>query len=263
MAHKAKENGKDKFESYYSEIYKDRWPVLKEAMLTQSTTVSLSDKLLTPYFMDKASIIAAGQLPVKENDSVLDMCAAPGGKTLVLALKLNGTGSLKSNDRSSDRRSRLHKVIESSLPQELRNNITITGHDSTKWSLYEKDVYDCILLDAPCSSERHVINDVKALSIWGLNRPKSLAITQFSMLAAALDAVKTGGYILYSTCSINPMENQDIITKLHKKREGRFEEIELYAENGISEKLEHGRIILPDTSDNLGPLFFCLIRRLS
>lgn len=261
MAHKDKDDGKTKFENYYSLIYKDRWSSLKEALLKESTTVSLSDKLVTPYYMDEASIIAASQLPVKEGNHVLDMCAAPGGKTLVLALKLNGTGSLKSNDRSADRRGRLHKVIEDCLPQNFRQNITITGHDSTKWSLYEKDAYDCVLLDAPCSSERHVLNDEKALSIWSPNRPKTLAITQFAMLAAALDAVKVGGYILYSTCSINHVENEDIIAKLYSKRSGRFEEIPL--DDNLSQQLEHGRIILPDVCENKGPLFFCLLRRIS
>lgn len=258
----AKQKKKDKqtFDDYYMGIYQERWEGLKQAFLTPSNPLSLSDDLLQPYYMDKASVIAADFLPVREGDSVLDMCAAPGGKTLVLAMKLKGSGLLVSNDRSSDRRNRLHNVIESCLPQNWRNNIKITGHDSTKWSLYEKDTYDSILLDAPCSSERHVANDEKALQMWGPNRPKTLAIQQFAMLAAALDAVKPGGYILYSTCSVNPLENQMNIEKLYSKRTGRFEEIELETD---AEKLEHGYIILPDKNSGHGPLFFCLIRRIN
>lgn len=257
---KKKPDGSQKFETYYKSIYQDDWETLKASLLSDSQPVLLSDQLKEEYFLDRASIEAASHLPVKPGDSVLDMCAAPGGKSLVLALKLKGTGSLKCNDRSSARRSRLHKVIEQCLPQEYSENITITAYDSTKWNLFEKDAYDCILLDAPCSSERHVLKDSQALSEWGPNRPKVLSIQQFAMLASALDAVKTGGYILYSTCSINPLENEENIEKLHKKREGRFEEVVLETK---ASKLSHGYIYLPSENSPAGPLYFCLIRRLA
>ena len=259
-------SGAEKFDLYYNEIYGSRWLSLKEAMLVESNPISLSDSLASPYYMDKASILAASILPIKENYKVLDMCAAPGGKTLVLAMKLNGTGKLISNDRSAQRRTRLAKVISTCLPEALRQNITITGHDSTTWSLYEKNVYDCVLLDAPCSSERHVLVDPSALSIWSPSRPKHLAIQQFAMLAAALDATVAGGYILYSTCSINPVENELVIEKLLKKRSGLFEEIPVekvdFSASNFSEARLHGRIILPDTSNGCGPLYFCLLKRL-
>lgn len=260
MAHREKLSGSQKFQSYYSEIYGGRWESLEKALLEDSSPISLSDELASPYYMDRASIRAASYLPVREGDDVLDMCAAPGGKTLVLALRLKGSGSLTSNDRSSQRRNRLHNVIETCLPRDYRDNITVTGHDSTKWGLYEQNRYDCILLDAPCSSERHVLKDGTALSQWGTSRPKTLAIQQFAMLAGALDAVKTGGYILYSTCSINPLENDMVIGKLFSKREGRFEEVMLETD---AERQSHGYLYLPDRADGTGPLFFCLLRRLS
>lgn len=265
MAHKEKLSGSQKFEQYYSELYGDRWDTLKEALLKETNPVSLSDRLVQNYYMDKASILAASILPIEENNKVLDMCAAPGGKTLSIALRLNGTGSLTSNDRSASRRNRLLNVLDSCLAPELRQVVKVTGHDSSTWSLHEKDAYDRILLDAPCSSERHVLTDASALSIWSPNRPKQLAILQFAMLAAALDACKSGGYILYSTCSICRLENEAVIEKLHKKREGLFEEVDMLENHPeletLSEKLEHGRIVLPDTQDGAGPLFFCLIRK--
>lgn len=259
MAKREKLSGSEKFDSYYGEIYGSRWESIKEAFAKESTPLSLSDELSEPYYMDKASVFAANCLPVKENDKVLDMCAAPGGKTLVLALKLKGSGQLISNDRSASRRNRLINVIQTCLPSEWQKNIKVTGYDSSKWTLYEQNEYDCVLLDAPCSSERHVINDNKALDIWGTNRPKQLAIQQFAMLCSALDAVKVGGYILYSTCSINPLENELVIEKLCAKRAGRFEEIETDVED--AEKLSHGRIFMPDRANGIGPLYFCLLKR--
>ena len=258
MAHREKKEGRDRFEEFYNDVYGQRWQSLKSALLKESSPVSLSDRLTQPYYMDSASIQAASFLPVKQGDTVLDMCAAPGGKTLVIALKLDGNGHLVSNDRSSQRRIRLHNVIKNCLDEKKASIISVTGHDSTKWGLYEKNVYDCILLDAPCSSERHVLADEKALAIWGPNRPKVLAMQQFAMLAAALDAAKPGGYILYSTCSINPMENSMVIEKLHLKRHELFTEIPLETH---AEKLDHGYIFLPDTSNGTGPLYFCLLKK--
>ncbi len=260
MAKKNKQSGPEKFESFYYEIYGERWKAIKESFLLENNPVSLSDKLIEPYYMDRASVLAASQLPLENAGKILDMCAAPGGKSLVLALGMEKDAYLVSNDRSAPRRNRLINVLNSSLEKSIRERIKVTGYDSSKWSLYEKDVYDRILLDAPCSSERHVFNDPKALGIWGTGRPKQLAILQFAMLAAALDAVKTGGYILYSTCSVNPAENNGVIEKLFEKRKGRVEEIS--TDVPYAEKLPHGSIIMPDISDGLGPLYFCLLRRI-
>ena len=154
MAKAEKASGEERFEQYYGEIYGSRWPVLREALLKEANPVSLSEKLKEPYYMDKASILAASMLPISENNTVLDMCAAPGGKTLSIALRLNGKGKLISNDRSASRRNRLISVLDTCLSPELRAIVKVTGHDSTTWSLHEKDAYDRILLDAPCSSER-------------------------------------------------------------------------------------------------------------
>ncbi len=265
MSRKDKLSGEQRFEQYYGELYGQRWQVLKEALLKETNPVSLSDELKTPYYMDKASILAASILPISENNSVLDMCAAPGGKTLTIALRLKGKGSLVSNDRSAARRNRLLKVLEDCLPSDYRSIIKVTGHDSTTWSLHEKDAYDRILLDAPCSSERHVLTDPSALSIWSPNRPKQLAIQQFAMLAAALDAAKAGGFVLYSTCSICNLENELVIEKLFKKRTGLFEEVDMLVDHpelsGLSEPLSHGRIVLPDAQEGAGPLYFCLLRK--
>jgi len=137
--------------------------------------------------------------------------------------------------------------------------VTVTGHDATRWGLHEQSTYDAVLLDAPCSSERHVLQDAKALSQWSSARTKRLAVQQFAMVAAALEAVRPGGHILYSTCSISPSENEAVIEKLEKKRAGRYEEIAVDAP--YAQALGHGKIILPDTANGRGPLYFCLLRK--
>lgn len=249
-----------RFNTFYSNIYGQRWPVLREALLAPATPVALTTGLEKTYYLDEASITAAALLPVHPGDSVLDMCAAPGGKSLLLAQALGGSGSLVCNDRSSQRRQRLRKVIEEHLSEELRAIITFTSHDATRWGLYEQDAYDAILLDAPCSSERHVLQSPKFLAQWSPSRTKRLALQQFAMLAAALEAVKPGGYILYSTCSISPLENEEVIVKLEKKRKDRYEEIPLKIP--FAEAHSYGNIILPDMAQGRGPLYLCLLRRI-
>ncbi|MGD1822447.1 MAG: RsmB/NOP family class I SAM-dependent RNA methyltransferase [Pleomorphochaeta sp.] len=260
MGKKKIKNPALEFDNYYRNIYKERWDNLKEALKKEKTNIEYSNNLIKPYYFDEASLFCANLLEINEGDKVLDMCAAPGGKSLVLASKLKGSGHLVSNDRSSKRRARLHNVIKEHLPKEYLDHISITAHDSTRWGLYEQEVYDKILLDAPCSSERHVLTDQSYLDKWSLNRPKHLSYQQFAMLAAALEAVKIGGIILYSTCAITPLEDEDVIKKLFKKRKDRFEIINFDCE--IAEDREYGKIVLPDNSQNRGPLYFCLIRRL-
>jgi 16S rRNA C967 or C1407 C5-methylase (RsmB/RsmF family) len=252
---------KESFDRFYSDIYGTRWPFLRASLCLPTHPVEYHEGLLQPYHLDEGSIIAAKTLPVADADEVLDMCAAPGGKSLVLATRMKESSLMVSNDRSSQRRGRLRKVLDEHLPEQMRNRIKVTSHDATKWGIHEQQRYDAVLLDAPCSSERHVLQDAKALSQWSPSRSKRLAIQQFAMLAAALEAVRIGGHILYSTCSISPLENEQVIGKLYKKREERFEEVSVF--EPLSEQLEHGFIIMPDTAAGRGPLYFCLLRRIS
>ncbi len=249
---------RDRFEEYYSSVYGERWSRLREALLRENEEKAVPGGLASPYYMDRSSILTASLLPVKPGMKVLDMCAAPGGKSLILALALKGEGLLVSNDRSSERRRRMKDVFSSCLPPDPVE-IKITGFNAESWGVYEKDEYDCILLDAPCSSERHVINDERYLSLWSPSRPKRLSVSQYAMLSSALIAVKSGGYILYSTCSINPGENEGVIEKLVKRHKDEIEMIP--ASSAVGERREYGTLILPDTADGLGPMYSCLIRK--
>ncbi len=247
------------FEGFYSEIYGERWKSLKEGLFYETEAFCLDSGLLKPYFLDKASAAAAEALDVQPGDDVLDMCAAPGGKTLKIALALQGSGRLKSNDRSSDRRRRLKDVIETHLPPELRSNISITGFDAAKWGLFEQNVYDKILLDAPCSSEEHVLKSPAHLNQWSPARTKQLALQAHAMLAAAVTAVKPGGAILYSTCALSPLENDGVIEKLLKKRSiVRIDKIETgqgVLKTLLAENTGYGLHILPDSNGGYGPIF--------
>ena len=248
------------FDDFYRGIWGGRWESLREAMLSEIDDKDTPAGLVAPYYMDKASIEAALQLSPSEGDDILDMCAAPGGKTIVLLSLLNGSGRLVSNDRSPDRRERMRRAIASSCPEKWRSASTITGHDASRWGLYEKEAYDAILLDAPCSSERHVLTSPEHYRMWSPSRPKRLKAQQFAMLSSAFLALRHGGFLLYSTCSINPEENEEIIARLMKRHPGEVEEAGIMLTDG--EKREHGMIVLPDTAKGRGPMYAALLRKL-
>jgi 16S rRNA C967 or C1407 C5-methylase (RsmB/RsmF family) len=208
--------------------------------------------------MDAASILPVEALDLLPGDKVVDLCAAPGGKSFLCSLKLKNQGLLVSNDRSAARRARIHRIFDDYIPKTEQKNISITAHDATKWSLYQKSIYDKVLLDAPCSSERHVLENSKELSLWSPGRTKNIAITQFAMLASALDIVKIGGTIVYSTCALSRFENDEIIRKLYQKRSGRFELIR--KEFSFGGPTEFGWQVLPDTTGH-GPFYLAVLTR--
>jgi 16S rRNA C967 or C1407 C5-methylase (RsmB/RsmF family) len=247
------------FHEFFAKVYGERWPSLYAALEKPSVTREFfCAPGMPPYFMDEASVLAAQSLPFAPNARVLDLCAAPGGKTLVLASKVGPGGSLLSNERSATRRERLKRVIDEHVPASIRAQIKVTSHDASKWCLYEKDAYDAILLDAPCSSERHLIHQPNLLKEWTPNRSKFLAQRQYAMLASTFAVVAPGGHVLYSTCSISPLENDGVIDKLLKKKKGQVEVKKLSL--AVGEATTQGWMILPDTS-GLGPMYFSLIRR--
>lgn len=281
------------FDQFYGDMYKERWPALKEALLAPKKHVAVLNpfskfkfpntpiqidgvnfshdvKDLFPqpekteegytnyYLMDAASILPVEALDIQPGERVVDLCAAPGGKSLLCALKMQNQGLLVSNDRSAARRARIHKIFDEYLPKTEQKNHKVTGHDASKWCLYEKSIYDKVLLDAPCSSERHVLEDSKELSLWAPGRTKAIAVSQFAMLASALDIVKVGGTIVYSTCALSQLENDDIIRKLYQKRAGRFELIR--KEFSFGEPTEFGWQVLPDQS-GWGPFYLAVVKR--
>ena len=243
------------FFDYFSNLYGDRWSALLESLKGEGRATCLKfGEGLEPYYLDEASVFAARALGVKPGDSVLDMCAAPGGKTLVLASMLAGKGFLQSNDRSPDRRLRLSHVLENSLPAEWLQIVNVTGYDGVKFGMHRKEEFDKILLDAPCSSDRHVLNSPEHLKVWSAKRVKRLAVEQGGLLASAIDALKPGGALVYGTCALSPLENDDVVKRILKKRPAmRVELLENLPEG--ADRTEFGVHILPDRCGGCGPIY--------
>lgn len=270
--------GKNAFEQYYSSLYGDRWISLKESFATEPLYSTFQYEDCIPYYLDAASVFAINCLPLKENSEILDMCAAPGGKSLILASKMDKNSNLVCNERSADRRNRLCTVIKESLPEKINKNIQITGNDGSLICKKTDKKFDSILLDAPCSSERHVYNSSKHLEQWTPSRVKNLSFTQWSLFSSAFLLLKDEGHILYSTCALANEENDGVIRKLLKKYTKsndykiNIEQIDfeyciknlpscVTIPDLVIEKTEFGYQILPDKNKGAGPIYFSLIKK--
>ena len=280
---KDKENsrhGEAAFEEYYSALFGERWPALKAALLKESEPKAfVACKDGPAYYLDAASVLAAISLPLCGARNILDMCAAPGGKSLVLASRMKAASCLRCNERSFDRFQRLRKVVADHLPQETQGRVKISCGDGALLCKKESLLYDAILLDAPCSSERHVLNDPKYLAEWSPARVKSLAMQQWALLSSAYRLLNEGGYLLYSTCALNQSENSQVAARLLKKfpeaRAVPLEELLAFQETGRKEAeaffdvaalpkfegQELGFSILPDAQGGAGPIYFCLFNK--
>ncbi len=279
MSRTEKKQGESAFEEYYTEQFGARWQSLRESLFREPLYAEMklqsqtTDEVLKPYFMDIASVFAGSALPLPDCGDILDMCAAPGGKTLVLASRMSKECHLTANERSRDRYMRLNKVVAESVPEEKRNFIQTTCFDGSTMCKFGREKYDAILLDAPCSSERHVIQDQKYLALWTKARVKTICMTQWSLLSSAVLLLKPEGHILYSTCALTREENDDIIKKALKKYPELSVEkadIQKIREKLISsfpdvqsvpdvEETEYGYHILPDKQNGSGPIYFSII----
>lgn len=269
-------SGEEGFNQYYESIYGIRWEGLKETFAKENQPVEYKiPGAEKSYFLDSASVLAALCLPLKGAERILDLCAAPGGKTLVLASRMDPDVLLSSNERSPERKHRLAVVVETCLPPQISARVKTSCSDGSTWCTRQSECFDRILLDAPCSSERHVYLDPKYLKDWSLSRIKTVTTEQWALLSSAYRLLQPGGILLYSTCALCPEENDGMISRLYKKfnKDGSAFELlppspELSEIEGFTkitlpeyEKTEFGYQILPDTANGAGPIYFSIIKK--
>lgn len=156
------------------------------------------------YLQEPSAMTPANLLPVEPGDRVLDVCAAPGGKSTELAAKLKGTGLLVSNDISNSRAKALLKNMELFGV----TNSLIMSEDPQKLVNRFYEYFDKILIDAPCSGEGMFRKEPAVIKSWLEHGNGFYANLQRQITEAALKMLKPGGMLLYSTCTFSPQENE-------------------------------------------------------
>jgi 16S rRNA C967 or C1407 C5-methylase (RsmB/RsmF family) len=254
--------GEESFRAFYSALFGERWPALEAALAADSDSIPFTaGEGLEPYYLDSASVFAASRLELPEEGTVLDACAAPGGKSLVLASHLPQGAVLVANELSADRRRRLRDVLDRHLLPPLRARVEVSGRDAAAMCRSFESTFDAILLDAPCSSERHVLADPAALSAWSSARIRALARRQWALLSSAWIMLKPGGELVYATCALSPEENDGVVSRAIGKY-GSAVSVERLSPPVGGERTEHGLSILPDRAGGAGPMYICRMKKI-
>eukprot|EP01054_Gregarina_sp_Poly1_P000333 Gregarina_sp_Poly_1__332@NODE_107_length_14129_cov_139_662779_g94_i0_p5_GENE_NODE_107_length_14129_cov_139_662779_g94_i0NODE_107_length_14129_cov_139_662779_g94_i0_p5_ORF_typecomplete_len376_score44_89Methyltr_RsmBF/PF01189_17/8_9e43PCMT/PF01135_19/0_0025PCMT/PF01135_19/7_1e03Methyltrans_SAM/PF10672_9/0_0073FtsJ/PF01728_19/0_081RrnaAD/PF00398_20/0_082_NODE_107_length_14129_cov_139_662779_g94_i081529279 len=248
-------------------------------------------------FEDPASAFPVAALAVQPGETVLDMCAAPGGKSLLIGslLKLSGEAErpfLVANESSRARMDRLQKTLRTFFPS--NGGFQVVNCDPVKSSkpLGRFAPYDAILVDAPCSSDRHALQSKTLHTQWKPSTPKKYQVTQLKLLIEAFNFLRPQGRLVYCTCALSSLENDVVIEKfLRKGHNAVVENCDLSLVNlpgtriisgevsdpqdeysktetspnsetgfGIS-RTSYGYQILPDSCQGSGPIYLSLLRK--
>ncbi|XP_027694029.1 5-methylcytosine rRNA methyltransferase NSUN4 isoform X1 [Vombatus ursinus] len=231
--------------------------------------------VLDYYLMDASSLLPVLALGVQPGDTVLDLCAGPGGKTLALLL----TGycrHLAANDISGSRTQRLKQVLHSYVPRD-RNQVRVTSQDGRKWGDLESSTYDRqVLVDVPCTTDRHSVleEDNNIFKRSRKTERQMLPMLQVQLLVAGLLATKPSGVAVYSTCTLSHLQNEYVVGRAIDILASQFQtdvQVEdlscfrhLFQDTfSFFPSCRVGELVLPVLWANFGPMYFCRLRRLT
>lgn len=160
------------------------------------------------YLQSLPSMIPPLVLAPAEGDRILDLTAAPGGKTTEMASIMNGKGYILANELDKLRCERLKYNVE----MQGADIVEVVNGRGEKIGENYKEQFDKVLLDAPCSGEgRFTIYNIQSYKQWSMKTVNELAKTQKKLFKSAYEALKPGGTLVYSTCTLNKLENEQII----------------------------------------------------
>lgn len=166
------------------------------------------------YVQDAASMIPPLVMELKEDLIVLDMCAAPGSKTTQMAQLMKNRGLIVANDITEER---IRKLISNINRFGVAN--VVTTRINGIYFKYKKLKFDRVLVDAPCSSEGTIRRSYDILRKWNVKNIKRLSRLQKGLIDSAFRSLKEGGILVYSTCTFEPEENEEVINWLLEKHD--------------------------------------------
>jgi NOL1/NOP2/sun family putative RNA methylase len=162
------------------------------------------------YLQDPSAMVAAPLLDPQPSERVLDLAASPGGKTTALAALMQGRGLLVANEIKDKRLGHLVVNVE----RWGAGNVIVTNETPERLADHFGPFFDRVLVDAPCSGEGMFRRDRSARTDWSTEMVQGCALRQSNILRVAARLVRSGGYLLYSTCTFAPEEDEAVIAKL-------------------------------------------------
>lgn len=160
------------------------------------------------YIQEASSMLPVAALFTDGNspERVMDVAAAPGSKTTQIAARMGNQGAILANEFSASR----VKVLHANISRCGIHNVALTHFDGRVFGAALPEAFDAILLDAPCSGEGVVRKDPDALKNWSVESNLEIAATQRELIESAFHALRPGGTLVYSTCTLNRDENEDV-----------------------------------------------------
>lgn len=162
------------------------------------------------YYMQEPSAMSVAELAaVQPGERVLDLCAAPGGKSTQLAASMQGEGLLISNEIHPAR----CRILSQNIERMGIRNAVVTNETPQGLAVHFMNYFDCIVVDAPCSGEGMFRKDEEAMNQWSLANVEMCAGRQDEILDEAVKMLSSGGRIVYSTCTFAPAEDEDCVRR--------------------------------------------------
>lgn len=193
----------------------EKVPFFYRAQWEKGLGHAFSYKLGLFYPQALSSALPVICLAPRPKELILDMCAAPGGKTTYMAQLTGDTALIVANDRNLGRLSSL----TSNIKRLGITSIVVTSISGEQFPPHPK--FDKVLLDAPCSGEGKYRIDSSGNILFKAKGKTNLPAIQKGLIVRAFDTLKPGGILIYSTCTLNPLENEEVVTYLLKKREAK------------------------------------------
>jgi 16S rRNA (cytosine1407-C5)-methyltransferase len=171
------------------------------------------------YIQAKATTLAVEVLQPQPHERVLDLAAAPGGKTTQIAARMANTGLLVANEPNKKRM----PALVGNLERCGIFNTVLTQAPGTLLARYFHNYFDRVLLDAPCSGDGIIAKDRAMLGYWSPLDASHKANQQLGLLRAAFHMLRPGGTLVYSTCSLSVEENEEVLAALMRTYPDQFD----------------------------------------
>ena len=204
----------------------EKHPIVKNGFLYDKNEYQLGKSVLHElgafYLQEPSAMLVSYLLNPEANSFILDLCAAPGGKSVQASLITKGSGLIVSNDLSYPRA----KIIKENAERMGLSNLLIISNDFAKLSHKYQNTFDSIILDAPCSGSGMFRKNDLMKEDWSINKVYKFADVQKALIIYAYSMLKPGGKLIYSTCSFSYEEDEEVIQHLLNQEDAQIVPLE-------------------------------------
>nr|XP_033799559.1 tRNA (cytosine(34)-C(5))-methyltransferase, mitochondrial [Geotrypetes seraphini]XP_033799560.1 tRNA (cytosine(34)-C(5))-methyltransferase, mitochondrial [Geotrypetes seraphini] len=225
-------------------------------------------KLKDYYLLNAASLLPVLALDAKDGDYILDLCAAPGGKSIAV-LQCAYPGQLYCNEQDRVRSRWLQQTLESFIPDHLMNSVTTLELDGRQFGQLRPGMFDKVLVDAPCSNDRSwLFNSNIQQATLRISQRSELPSLQIQLLRSAIETLRPGGSLVYSTCTLSGAENDNVVARiLDCCGNVQAEDLSNLAaavsqDFTLAAGIQHGLLVLPDKGKAWGPMYVAKLKKI-